>query len=880
MTINKITCRAGLALFFLTLVLVTPAKAQEVKKIIIMPFEIYSKGDNAAIRKTLHQKLSEEMGKEKLVRLLAQDEILTGSGKINEKQAIETGKSLGADFVIMGSMTQLGETTSIDARIIDVHTAQALPAVSVQGKGPAAIGRIAAQFKIEILSRAGLIQKVAKIEIKGNRKIEAQVIIQQIKTKAGKPFVEADITSDIKTIFKMGFFQDVSVDVTETPAGKAVTFIVQEKGLISEIRIEGNKGLDKDTITDVLTIKTRQSLNQEKIKSDIEKIKALYDSKGYYNAEITDRVEKEGEKDFRIIIDVKENDRLYVKSITFEGSETFTAKELKNMMTSSEYVFWHVMSDSDVLKRDQLKQDIGKLTSYYFNNGFINVQISEPEITHDKKWIYVKIKIAEGKRYKVGKVEISGDLLKKPREELLKTLKTKEGSNYDREAVLRDIDLLTSACNDEGHANADVTPKIDTREKEQLVNVDYSIKMGELVFFNRITVTGNTVTRDKVIRRQLEVIEGDLYSSSKLKTSYSNLNRLRYFEEVDFQTEKGPDKSLMDVNIRVKEKNTGMFMIGAGYSAVDQAIIMAQITQQNFLGRGQILSLRASLGSTTNNYELSFTEPWLFDIPLWFKYDVWKYKKDYDSYTWDSRGTGFTVAYPIWEKINGSIGYKITADDIQDINLSTAPLYIVAQGGQTTTSAVTVGLGLDTTDDTMFPTRGLRANVFIEEAGGPLGGDNNFTKSGASAAIFYPLPLQMVFGARSRIGFIQAHEGKNVPIFERYVLGGLSTIRGLQYLGISGSGTSDALGGTTMMVFNLEVVFPLIKDAGMKGVVFYDTGNTWNGGYHFNDLRQTAGFGIRWYSPIGPLRLEYGYVLDRKENESAGRFEFSIGMFM
>jgi outer membrane protein insertion porin family len=180
----------------------------------------------------------------------------------------------------------------------------------------------------------------------------------------------------------------------------------------------------------------------------------------------------------------------------------------------------------------------------------------------------------------------------------------------------------------------------------------------------------------------------------------------------------------------------------------------------------------------------------------------------------------------------------------------------------------------------MFPTRGLRANVFVEEAGGPLGGDNNFTKSGANAAIFYPLPLQMVFGARGRIGFIQAHEGKNVPIFERYVLGGLSTIRGLQYLGISGSGTSDALGGTTMMVFNLELVFPLIKDAGMKGVVFYDTGNTWNGGYHFNDLRQTAGFGIRWYSPIGPLRLEYGYVLDRKENESAGRFEFSIGMFM
>ena len=880
MTINKITCRVCLVIFFLMLAVNSLVNAQEIKKIAIMPFDIYSKGDNAAVRKNLHQKLSEEIKKEKRVRLLTDNELLLSHDKITEERALETGKNLGADFVVTGSMSQFGETVIIDARIIDVHTGSTLPPVSVQDKGLAAISRIAAQLKVDILSRTGLIQKVVKIEIKGNRKIEAPAILQQIKSKEGKPYAEADITSDIKAIFKMGFFQDVRTEAVDAPQGKIITFIVQEKGLISEIQIIGNKVLDKDTINDALTIKPRQILNQEKIKSDLEKIKSLYDAKGYYNAEITERVEKEGTKDFRIVIDIKENDRLYIKTISFEGNETFTAKELKSMISSSEYSIFRFMSDTDVLKRDLLKQDISKLTAYYFNNGFINIQINEPEITNDKKWIYVKIKIQEGKRFKIGKVEISGDLLKKPRTELLNSLRTKEGNNYDREALLKDIDSLTQAGNDEGYANADVSPKIDTLEKEQLVNVDFMIKKGTLVYFNRITIAGNTITRDKVIRRQLEIIEGDLYSSSKLKSSYFNLSRLRYFEEADFQTEKGPDKSLIDVNIRVKEKNTGMFMIGAGYSAVDQAVIMAQITQQNFLGRGQILSLRASLGSTTNNYELSFTEPWLFDIPLWFKYDVWKYKKDYDSYTWDSRGTGFTISYPIWRKISGSLGYKITADDIQDINLNTAPMYIIAQAGQTTTSAVTLGLGYDDTDDTMFPTRGSKTNAFVQEAGGILGGSNSFTKTGVNAAVFFPLPLEMVLGARGRIGLIKAHEGKPVPIFERYVLGGLSTIRGLQYLGISGSGTSDALGGTSMLVFNLEIVFPLIKNAGMKGVVFYDTGNTWNGGYHLNDLRQTAGAGIRWYSPIGPLRLEYGYVLDRKENESAGRFEFSIGMFM
>ncbi len=896
MTTNKNLYQACLAILFLAFVLVTSVSAQEIKKIAVMPFEIYSKGDGKALRKTIFQKLTDELGKDKLVQLLPTDDLLAGTGKINEKFAIAKGKSLGADFIIMGSMTQFGETVSIDAKIINAHTATALPAASIQDKASSDIAQMVNRLKIEILTRTGLIQKIIKIAIKGNRKIESAVITQQIKSQTGKSFNEADITADIKTIFKMGFFQDVSAEVAEVPEGKVITFIVLEKGLISEIRVKGNKALDRDAINDVLTIKTRQILNQEKIKTDIEKVKALYDSKGYYNAEISDTVEKDGEKDFRIIIDIKENDRIYIRSITFEGNEAYTTKELKNMMGTSEYGLLHFYNDSGLLKRDQLKQDISKLNTYYYNNGFINAQIGEPEITHDRKGIYIKIIIKEGKRFKIGKVEISGDLLEKPRAEILKSLITKEGNNYDRDAIVKDMDSLTQLYSNEGYADTDVNPKVNTREKEQLADVDFSVSKGGLVYFNRITIMGNTNTRDKVIRRQLDVNERDLYSSSKLKTSYGNLNRLRYFEEIDFKTEKGTDKSQMDVNIRVKEKNTGMFMIGAGYSAVDQAVIMAQVTEQNFLGRGQILSLKATLGSTSNMYELSFTEPWVFDTPLWFKYDVWKYKRDYDSYTWDSRGTGFTFAYPFWKKITGSIGYRISVDEIQDVNNALAPWYIQGQigpndptvvnpPGSTVSSAVTLGLGRDTTDDNIFPSKGTRTNIFIQQAGGYLGGDNNFTKSGLNLAIFYSLPLDIVFAAKGRIGYIEGHNTDkqfpyDVPIFERYVLGGLNSIRGLQYLGIRGSGTADALGGTSMMVFNVELIFPFIKSAGMKGVVFYDTGNTWDGGYHPNDLRQTAGAGIRWYSPIGPLRLEYGYVIDRKENESSGRWEFSIGMMM
>jgi outer membrane protein insertion porin family len=552
------------------------------------------------------------------------------------------------------------------------------------------------------------------------------------------------------------------------------------------------------------------------------------------------------------------------------------------MMSTSEYSIFHFITDSGLLKRDQLKQDIGKLTAYYFNNGFINSQIGEPEITIDKKGIYIKIKIKEGKRFKVDKVEISGDLLEKPRTELLRSLKVKKGDNYNREAIMKDIDFLTQACNDEGYANADINPKINPKENEQIVDVDFHITKGELVYINHINISGNNITRDKVIRRQLEVVEGALYSSSKLRSSYSNLNRLRYFEEVDFQTEKGPDKSKEDINIRVKEKSTGMFMVGAGYSAADAAVIMAQITQQNFLGYGQILSLKASLGSTTNNIDLSFTEPWLFDLPLWCKADIWKYKKDYDSYSLDSRGAGVTLGYPLWEKIIGYAGYKLMSDDIDNVS-SSAPFQIIEQEGQLITSAVTLTLVRDTTDDYIFPTKGTKANISVTQAGGPLQGDANYTQYGASLFAYYPLPLDVVFGVKGRIGYVQSHGGdENIPISVRYVLGGINSLRGFRYIGMTNPGTDDVIGGTTMLLFNVEMVFPLVKDAGMKGVVFYDAGNTWNDRYYLDDLRQSVGLGLRWYSPIGPLRLEYGYILNRKglNDDSTGRWEFTIGMPM
>lgn len=881
MTINKIFRQACLIFLFMLTFFIPGAYSEELKKIMIMPFDVYSIGNKASIQKSFYKDLSEEFQKEKLVSVIPADSFFKDNIKIDEKQAIESGNALGADFVIIGNLTQFGESLNIDAKVIDAGKGVILNQVSTQGKGLTSLGTIAGQLKNEILNSIGLTQIVSGIEIKGNHKINASAILDKIKSKKGGNFSEADVAADVKTIFKMGFFLDVTADAVSTAQGKVITFTVMEKGLISEIVIKGNKALSKDDIKGVLTIKVKQNINQEQIKTDVGKIKELYDGKGYYNAEIMDKIERDGEKDFRVIFDIKEHDRLYIKTITFEGNEAYKSKELKNMMSTSEQGFFSFVTDSGLLKRDQLKQDVGKINAYYFNTGFINAQVGEPEITTDKKGIHVKIRIKEGKRFKVDKVEISGDLLEKPRAGMTSSLKVKKGDNYNREAIIRDIDFLTQSCNDEGYANTDINPRINTRENEQMVDVDYQINKGEQVYISHINIFGNNVTRDKVIRRQLDVFEGDLYSSSKLRSSYAKLNRLRYFEEVDFQTEKGVDKSKMDINIRVKEKSTGMFMVGAGYSASDQAVVMAQIIQQNFLGYGQILSLKASLGSTTNNYDLSFTEPWLFDIPLWCKTDIWKYKKDYDSYELDSEGAGITLGYPLFEKIVGYVGYKLTSDDIRDV-LPTASTQIQEQAGKTIASAVTLSMIRDTTDDYIFPSRGTKAIAAITQSGGPLQGDTNYTQYSGTLYGYVPLPLSVVFSAKGRLGYIQDHQGVEIPIFNRYVLGGINSIRGFRYIGPTDGGTSDVIGGNTMMIYNFELIFPFIKDSGMKIAAFYDAGNSWNNGVDFGDLCQSVGLGLRWYSPIGPLRLEYGRIIDRRElkDDSNGRWEFTIGMPM
>jgi outer membrane protein insertion porin family len=866
------------ALFFFS-----PAPAAhgngEVRRILVTPFAVFGPGDAREIRTASMEGLVSRLRAAEGLEVLEDTASLSlpPEEKIGEREALSMGRERKADFVVTGSVTVLGNEVSMDGTVWNLASGLRSD-LFVQGKDPEKIRNLSRNMGEKILLIALPEQRIEAIRIKGNRKIESIAIQNVLGSRKGRFYDRSRVAEDIKNIYKMGYFRDVQVEKETGAEGLILTFVVEEKPLISEINIQGYDGVSRGDIEAVMTIKTRQILDLERVKGDVEKIKALYHDKGYRNVEVSYEIEETG-KEIRVLIKIREYEKLYIRSIEFKGNQAFTEKELRSLIKTTEKGFFSFLTDSGLLKTDQLKEDTRVIEGFYQNHGYIEANVGEPEITDDRKWIYVTIPITEGKLFRVGTVAIEGDTIDVPREKLLEKLNIREKNYFSRESVMKDVDSLQEACNNEGYAYATVAPQTLIDDKEQRVDVKYLIEKKIPVYFNRITISGNTKTRDKVIRRELRFVEGDRYSREQMKASYMSLTQLRFFEEVNFQTEKGPDESLMDINIQVKEMATGMFSVGAGYSANENALFMAQIAQRNLFGRGQTLSLNGYFGSQTTNYELSWVEPWLFDMPLWSRIEAWKMDKDYDTYDLDTTGIALAVGYPLFEYVKGYVEYRLSTNDVYNIE-EDASYYIKKQEGAITSSGVTLTLIRDTTDDWLFPSRGSKNSVSVQQTGTIFGGDAAFTKYSADSAWFFPLPFEYVFHVRGRIGYISPMEGKDVPIYERYYLGGISTLRGLRDIGPTDPETGDLLGGLTMLNFNVEVIFPILKTAGLKGVVFFDTGNAWESGYNLGDMRKTAGAGIRWYSPIGPLRLEWGYVLDRKDDESASRWEFTIGMFM
>lgn len=881
---------AGIFFFLLVHTGLLPGKgrAQELARVGVLPFRVYAidREKVAAWPKQAAEILSRELAKDERIILVGEEQIrdaLTrvGAVEVDEQMAREMGRAVDADYMIMGSITQVNGSISLDVRILDIHLQGVLASSFAVGKGPEDLEPITVKLSQDLNIKILRKELISRVLIEGNRAIEESAIRSQIKIKEGDIFSPRSLREDLKSVYQMGYFQDVRAEKRDWDRGKAIVFVVEEKPVIKEIKFSGNKAIKTSDLQEILTLKPRSILNLNAVQENLNKIIKKYHEEAYYAAEVKYELETPKKGDVIVHFKIEEHKKIRIKTITFSGNFHFSNEKLRKILPETkEKGFFAFMDKSGIYKEDVLERDLDAIVGFYLQKGFLEIKVGKPQVSHDQKWIRITIPLEEGRQFKVGKVDIQGDLIA-PKEEMFKLVKIYVGEIFNRDRIRESIIQLNDRYADQGYAFVEVAPQTVLHKESDLVDLIFEIRQGRQVYFERINILGNTKTRDKVIRRELKAVEGELYSLGALKISRENLNRLGFFKEVNLTTKKGSADDKMDLNVQVEEGPTGTFSVGGGYSTLDKFVGTVQISQSNLFGRGQRLILSAQLGSLSQYYNIGFTEPWLFDTRISAGFDLYNTYREYDDYTVARTGGAVRVGFPLFGLVRGYAAYKYERVKISDV-LDTASFIIQESVGTTDTSAVSLSLRRDSRDHFFDPSKGSDNGIAVEYAGGPLGGDNYYTKYDVNSAWFITPIWKLTFMGRARAGYIHGNEGHEIPLYERYRLGGIHTVRGFEAWSIGPKAPNgEVIGGDKQLIFNFEAIFPLVQEVKIKGLVFFDAGNAWDVGeaIKLEELRTSVGFGFRWISPVGPLRLEWGYNLSPKEGESSSSWDFTIGGF-
>jgi len=740
-------------------------------------------------------------------------------------------------------------------------------------------------------------ERISDIVITGNQSRETAAILPLLSSKVGDSFSPEKTNEDVKSIYRIGIFQDVKVESVKTDKGISLIYTVVEKPIVRAVSFTGNKEIASDKLRDAIDLKANTVFSSGLLAKSIKKIKTNYADEGYYLAEVDSSTAKSGTNGVRVTFSVKEGEKVLIKKISFEGNKVFSPRKLRKQMETKEKWFLSWITGSGTYKEEVLKNDVNRIADLYFNKGYINVKVGEPQVTllPDKSGLLVTIGITEGDQFRTGSIDFKGDLLES-KEVLQGKVKLKSGEIFSREVLRGDVFTLTDVYADKGYAFTNVSPLSKIDQDKKTVDITYDFEKGEKIYIERINISGNTKTRDKVIRREFKLAEGDLYNSTALKRTKQNLSNLGFFEEASIAPAKGSSSNKLNLNTEIKEKSTGQFSIGAGYSSSDGIIGQGSIQQSNFLGLGLKGTLSASLGGKTQLYNIGITDPYFLDTNWTLGFDVYRSERDYEDYSRRVTGGDIKAGYRLSDHLSTFWLYKYEVKNLYDFSsafLNNSTLLNETSGS---IGSLYGSISLDKTDYRLDPTKGYTGTLSAEYAG--LGGNQRFARFIGQSAFFYPLMWNTVLSLRGELGYMM-RMGKEIPIDEKFYLGGISTLRGYSSRTVSPTRTSfvpstDAageltnvpstvfLGGIKEAVFNAEYVFPIIKEAGLKGVAFFDAGNSYGPGeQYFSKVLMSYGLGVRWYSPMGPLRLEYGIPVNPREgiDSKSGKFEFSIGGF-
>jgi outer membrane protein insertion porin family len=715
---------------------------------------------------------------------------------------------------------------------------------------------------------------IKEVAVEGNRRVQEAVILGRVQSKLGGAFNPGLLSDDLRSIFGLGFFDDVRIRVEDFEGGVKIVFVVSERPFVRDVDFTGNKKLSTSTLQEKIDLKLGSVYNPVDVQKAREKLKEHYEEEGYFEAQITPEVEKFADGDVRVVFSINEGRRITIERIVFRGNKGLTDRQIKKAMVVQEREYFILRG---TVQRQKLEEDIERIIALYNDHGYIQARIESHDIAIDreKARVTITINIVEGPQYHVDKVLLTGVTLL-PESEVLRQLKFKSGDVFSRSDLRESVNGIADLYSTIGRASADINPRTEQVPAAAKVNVILDIIEGPVVYVERINISGNLRSEDKILRREIPMVEGDMFTLQKLQRARQRLINLNFFDMVSVATAPGSDKTKIIVNVDVKEKPTGLFSIGGGYSSADSFVGTIDLSQNNFLGKGYQAAVRIRAGALTQSGVISFTNPWLFDQPLSAGFDIFSTTRQYTDYTYSSTGASPRLSHPFAEYWRWIAGYRISRDNIGHISDGIVSPDLLEQKGTTVTSMISASISRDSRDNFQAPSRGGQTVFAIDFAG--LGGDSKFMRTVASTSYFKPIWFGHILSGRIEGGYIFGWSDKEVPIFERFYLGGPNTLRGWKFRQVTPiDSTGFGTGGDTQVLANAEYLIPL--PFGLRLAGFFDVGNVWAKGVtpSLNDLRSDAGGGVRWLSPFGPLRLDYGVKLDRRKGEDFGAFQFSVG---
>ncbi len=729
---------------------------------------------------------------------------------------------------------------------------------------------------------------IIEVKVEGNRRIEKELIEINLSSKVGQELSTQTVRTDVKTIFKLGYFEDVTAKIDRTPEGVVLIYEVKEKPVLVDLRVRGNKDVKSDKILEVVTLKEGRIIELDKVKQSEDAIKNLYSTEGFVGTEISFEIEPEGEGTVGVTFDISEGKRAFIEEVVFDGNDNLKAKKIKKGLYSKTKGFLSFITKKGLYNLEEINRDSERIRTIYIDNGYLDAKVSKPEVVYseDKDGYIVTFRIEEGNQFTISTITYSGDIIV-PVEELDELLGLESGEIFSGGQLARDIARLTTFYGDKGYAFANVEPGFNVDRPNKTVDIAFNIEKGPEVYIRRIDIVGNKRTRDKVIRREIPIQEQRLYNASAVESIKARVTRLGFFEEnVEVANERVPGtEDQLDLKVKVDEKSTGFFSVAGGFSSVETFIFAGQIQEANLFGYGKRLSLNAQIGGVTQLFFINYQDPNFLDTDWSLDAVIFRTDRRFRDFDRESFGGSITLGRRIWRQLYGTLTYRL--EDLKIGNIDQDARLILTRSKRTI-SSLSAGLRWDSRNNLLDPTKGNLTRTAIEYAGGPLGGNTDFLKYTLSSRSWFPLWFGTVITPRVRYGVIDFRNvGNDLVVGERFFLGGPNTLRGFGFRRVgprvpTEDGGFVIIGGVQELLFSVDYIFPIIPSVGLKGVIFFDIGNSFNDGEKltFNpaDLRKDWGVGMRWLSPLGPLRLEVGFPIgDRLPDEKSFEIQFTVG---